>query len=97
MTSTDRPTTVEQYAVQNLTRQILAAADRVADRVTDLADTIRRYADDVARVDGSPGHPSYATVVGRIVNETNTTLMNLSLGSLTTTAATADIARAKGQ
>ncbi|MFI2663321.1 hypothetical protein [Micromonospora carbonacea] len=90
---TDQPTTVEAYAARNLARQIRDTAARI----DDLADTIRRYADDVDRVDSSPGRPDYATVVGRVVNEVGTTLMNLSLGSLSTTAVTADTARVKGE
>lgn len=88
-----RPATVEHFAAQHLTRRILVAADRV----DDLAETIRRYADDVAKVDGSAGRPDYATVAARVVNDVGTALMNLSLGSLSTEAIVADTARIKGE
>lgn len=90
---TDQPTTVEAWAARNLERQIRDTAARV----DDMAETLRRYADDVARVDGTPGRPDYATVVARVVNEVATTVMNLSLGSLSTAAVTADTARVKGE
>ncbi|WP_328344724.1 hypothetical protein [Micromonospora sp. NBC_00421] len=90
---TGQPATVEQYAADHLTRQL----HNTAASLTDLADTIRRLADDVPRVDGSPGRPHYAGIVGQAVNEINTTLMNLNLGSLANRAAEADTARVKGE
>ncbi|MFI7073527.1 hypothetical protein [Micromonospora sediminicola] len=93
MSDTSQPADVEQWAARNLTRQITDTAARI----DDLADTIRRYAEDVARVNGTAGRPDYATVVARVINEVNTTLMNLSLGSLATGAITADTARIKGE
>lgn len=92
-TANSRPTTVEGYAAQSLHRRVLS----IADRLDDLAATVRRAADGIALTGTSPGHTQYAQVTQRVVHEVITTLANLQLGSLSTTAAEADIARTKGE
>lgn len=87
-----RPATVEQYAAQELRRQV----EGVAARLADLTARVSSYAEAV-ELTGDLGRPYYANVARDVVHEVNTTLMNLNLGGLSTTAATADIARAKGE
>lgn len=86
------PTTVEAYNARNLRN----AVDRVADRLERLARDVRRYGDDVERV-GQPGRATYGQIPGNITHEIMTALMNLNLGSLSTHAAEADVARTKGE
>lgn len=96
MTSSQSPNaplpTVESVAAGHLRIRV----EDVAARLAGLAETVKHCADDIA-LTGGPGRPNYATTVAVVVHEVNTALMNLNLRSLVTAAATADIARAKGE
>ncbi|MEV0214343.1 hypothetical protein [Micromonospora sp. NPDC050695] len=87
-----RLTTVEAYAADELRRHVL----RVADRLAELAVTVRRSALDLDRADDA-ARVRYAGVAHRVQHEVITAVMNLHMGSLITAAAEADVARAKGE
>lgn len=90
---TSKGSTVEQYTAQQLRRRIA----EVAVDIDRLADTIRNRATDLDRInDDGDGNP-YSRVVRDIHREIVTAWLNLGVSGLITDAATADVARAKGE